>query len=71
MRTPPTRFNNADDNAIREELKRHRSVLERKDEATGETTILCSCGLLFGPLPKAESVLDAFTEHFLGLLKGT
>ena len=59
----------ADDAAISHELKRHHPVLERRDQATGESTIQCSCGEAFGPLPNGESVLDLFVAHFLGALR--
>lgn len=62
---PPVRFLNVDDVAVRAEMKRHHFVSEKRDEAAGMSTILCSCGLAIGPLPKAESVLDAAIEHFL------
>lgn len=65
------RFDRADDQAIRLELRRHHVVLERHDQATAESTITCSCGGTFGPLPKAASVLDAYVEHFLAMLKGS
>lgn len=66
----PTRFRLADDIAIRETLARHRPVSEKRDDVAGESTILCSCGETFGPLPKSESVVDLFAEHFCEKVKG-
>lgn len=66
----PVRFDHADDRAITEELKRHRPIVERRSDEAG-TEILCACGATFGPVPKAESALDAFTDHFLRALKGS
>jgi hypothetical protein len=66
----PVRFLNVDDVAVRAEIKRHHIVSERRDEAAGESEILCSCGLSV-KLPKAESALDLWSEHFLAALKGS
>ena len=65
----PVRFQHADDTAIRQEFGRHRAVLE-KQEPSGETTIQCVCGLT-ATMPKGESALAAWVEHWLTALKGS
>ena len=64
----PVRFDHADDNAIRNEMHRHRSVLESKHE--GKHTIQCSCGASFAE-EKPEATVMLFVEHFLSALKGS
>lgn len=58
----------ANDVGIAQELRRHHPVSEKRDDQRGESTILCSCGETFGPLPSGESVLDAYCAHFLAKL---
>lgn len=52
-----------DSQALREELKRHRPVSEKKAD-DGTVSILCKCGADTGPCSSSDLAVEIWAAHF-------